>query len=85
MSNLTDEDFKNYLGNIDIKDHIYKNCMNNSFIDGDENIAYIQINKNEPTRVLHGMNTQYNNLHKYLFDEMEEMDKNSNWWGQHEY
>jgi hypothetical protein len=84
VSNNVDEMFKDYLGNINIKTK-YKNCDYKYLIDGDEESAYLNLNRNEPTRVLHGMNNQFNNLCRYLKDEIDEYDRNGNWWGLHEY
>lgn len=75
--------FDNYPGNIEY----YKNdnqCNHNNMIDGDERLAYHNINRNEPTRVINGMNNSYKNLNKYIKDEIDESEKMI-WWNNLEY
>jgi len=74
-----------YLGNIDkIKEDI-NDGHTLSIIDGDETAAYLNMHRNEPTRVIIGMSQQYGNMSKYITDELDESDRNGDWWGLHEY
>jgi hypothetical protein len=36
-------------------------------------------------RPINGLNSVSSSLSRYIKDEIEEFDKNSNWWGEHEY
>ena len=84
----TTEDFTNYDGNIDKPisyDNRYETCLEKGVIDGDEEAAYLNTYRNEPTRVIYGMTRQYQNVSRYVKDEIDEFDRNAYWWGLHEY
>lgn len=53
-------------------------------IDGDENIAYNSIHRNEPTRVILGMGNAYYNLGRYVKEEVDE-EESREWWGNNDY
>jgi hypothetical protein len=68
--------YDNYPGNINSNT---KKCNDNAFIDGDETIAYNNIVRNEPTRVIIGMTEAYKKLNKYVREEVEEAEY-KDWW-----
>lgn len=80
--------FEMYPGNIN--HNIMNNNMNNNImkndiiIDGDEKLAYNNIHRNEPTRVIIGMTESYKKLYKYFRDEISE-NENKDWWNKLEY
>lgn len=66
------------------KDDVPTNCSTDSVIDGDESIAYNSIHRNEPTRVIIGMGKAYQNLSRYVLEEVQEIE-GKEWWGNNEY
>ena len=78
--------FKDYPGSIDMNE-TYKpvRCLTDDLIDGDEIISYLNIHRNEPTRVINGMTNAYTKLNRYVRDEIDEEEQNKEWWGQHDY
>jgi hypothetical protein len=58
------------------------NC--NELIDGDESMAYLNIHRNEPTRVIKGIHEKYSKLVNYFKEEVEDIEK-LHWWGNNEY
>lgn len=59
-------------------------CLSDSVIDGDEQIAYSGIHRNEPTRVIAGMGRAYQNLSRYVLEEIQEVE-GKEWWGNNDY
>lgn len=59
-------------------------CLGDDVIDGDERIAYNNIHRNEPTRVIIGMGKAYQNLSRYVREEVEEIE-GKEWWGNNDY
>ena len=59
-------------------------CFTDTVIDGDESIAYNSIHRNEPTRVIVGMGKVYQNLSRYVLEEVQEIE-GKEWWGNNEY
>lgn len=59
-------------------------CYTDTVIDGDESIAYNSIHRNEPTRVIMGMGKAYQNLSRYVLEEVQEIE-GKEWWGNNEY
>ena len=59
-------------------------CNTDNIIDGDERIAYNSIYRNEPTRVIVGIGKAFQNLSKYLQEEVEEIE-GKDWWGNNDY
>lgn len=66
------------------KDDVPVICLGDNIIDGDERIAYNSIHRNEPTRVIIGMGKAYQNLSRYVKEEVEEIEGRE-WWGNNEY
>lgn len=66
------------------KEDVPNICLNDNIIDGDERIAYNSIHRNEPTRVIIGMGKAYQNLGRYVREEVEEVE-GKEWWGNNEY
>jgi hypothetical protein len=60
----------------------YSRC--DIIIDGDESMAYSNIHRNEPTRVIAGIGKKYDKMKKFLKEESEEIEKRD-WWGNLEY
>jgi hypothetical protein len=60
------------------------NILTDDIIDGDESIAYNSIHRNEPTRVINGMQNAYNNLNKYVREEVDK-EETREWWGNNDY
>lgn len=63
---------------------IPSNCNSDDVIDGDERIAYSSIYRNEPTRVIMGMGKAYQNLSRYVLEEVEEIE-GKEWWGNNDF
>lgn len=59
-------------------------CLGDNVLDGDERIAYNSIHRNEPTRVIVGMRKAYQNLNKYVLEEVQEIE-GKEWWGNNDY
>ena len=67
----------------EIKKPCTKNCSEIN-VDGDEFIAYSNTHRNEPTRVINGMQNAYKNLEKYVREEVDDTEKRI-WWGNADY
>lgn len=75
--------FDNYLGNIN---NNKSNCLYDIDLQcGDEMLAYQNIIRNEPTRVIQGQidNTRIQ-IKRYVAEELETTE-NKEWWGEYEY
>lgn len=59
-------------------------CQTDNMLDGDEKIAYNSIHRNEPTRVIYGIGRAYQNLNRYVLEEVEEIE-GKEWWGNNDY
>lgn len=66
------------------REDVETECATDNVIDGDESIAYNSIHRNEPTRVILGMGKAYQNLSRYVLEEVEEIE-GKEWWGNNEY
>ena len=75
--------FDNYLGNI-LSDNITNDDGCKVDTDGDEKIVLLNKTRNEPTRMLAGVNNAVKNLNKYVKEEIDEAE-NMEWWGNNEY
>jgi hypothetical protein len=77
-----------YQGSINIKDNCdgdNNNCLDNAFLDGDERISYSNVHRNEPTRVINGLLKTYQHIDRYIHEELDDQEKNWEWWGLNEY
>jgi hypothetical protein len=53
-------------------------------LDGDELMSHNNLSRNEPTRVIMGMTQAYQNLNKYVLEEVTE-EEHREWWGENDY